>query len=314
MNQRPRQSALYRGMPLLGAALVALAACGETDSPLAPAEAPAPELGVTSPGPLPGRIAFSSTRDGVQSDIYLINPDGSGLTRLTSFPGNEQRPAWSWDNTKIAFMRGRADASATVHNDIFVIDANGANGHWVSPTPSTEDLSAPDWSPDGSRILVSGAEGRIMSMDVATGALTQVKSGQGDVFGLFSSFDATGQKIVFSSGGVFTMNADGTGVPSGIAPPHLGTVESPSFSPDGTKILFTEATSPDRSRNMYVLAGDTFTLLSSHGVGFKASWAPDGQQIVFSSNRGQLYRMTADGKNRVRLTAGPLDFTPAYTH
>jgi TolB protein len=294
------------------AALALAAACDGADSPQAPTEDPVSELAVT-PGPLPGKIAFNSS-DGVQDDIYVMNADGSNLTRLTSFPGNELHPAWSWDNSKIAFARGRADGSAQVHLDVFVIDANGANGHWASPTPSTVDLADPAWSPDGSRILVR-TSGGIMSLDLATGALTHFKNGQQDVNGLDPSFDPTGQKVVVG-GSVSVYKADGSGrIGFEMAAPHVGTVEFPSFSPDGTRILLAEATAPGRSRNLYLFAGTTFTLVSSHGIGIGASWAPDGKAIVYGGLRGQLYRVNPDGTHRVRLPgSGGFDTAPAYTH
>jgi Tol biopolymer transport system component len=99
-----------------------------------------------------------------------------------------------------------------------------------------------------------------------------------------------------------------------MASPHNTTVETPSFSPDGTTILLTEAISPDR-RKLYLFAGTTFTLLSGHGIGIGASWAPDGKQIVIGGSRGRLYRMNADGSRRVELAGtGGRDNQPAYTH
>jgi TolB protein len=295
------------------AALALVAACDGADSPQAPTDDPVTELAV-SPGPLPGKIAFTSS-DGVQNDIYVMNADGSNLTRLTSFPENELHPAWSWDNTRIAFVRGRADASAQVHLDVFVIDANGANGHWASPTPSPVNLSDPAWSPDGSRILVR-TSGGIMSLDLATGALTHFKNGQEDVNGMSPAFDATGQKVVVGGSGVSVYQADGSGrIGFAMASPHVGTVESASFSPDGTRILLAEATAPGRSRSLYLFAGTTFTLVSSRGIGLGASWAPDGNAIVYGGLRGQLYRVNPDGTHRVRLTGtGGFDSAPAYTH
>jgi Tol biopolymer transport system component len=318
-HRRPKER-LPRGFTLLCAALLALAAaCESASSPLAPEgdthieplTEPAPSA--VPPGPLPGKVAFSAS-DGTQRDIYVMNPDGSNLTRLTSTPEDESSPAWSWDNTRIAFGRPRTGASAQVHRDIFVVDANGANGHWGSPTPSTLDLNAPAWSPDGSRILVRSSEG-IMSLDLATGALTHFKNGQENVLGQYASFDPTGQKVVVTGGGVSVYRADGSGkVGFTMASPHVATVETPSFSPDGATILLTEAISPDR-RKLYLFAGTTFTLLSSHGIGRGASWAPDGKQIVFGGRRGRLYRMNADGSRRVELAGtGGVDFEPAYSH
>ena len=41
-----------------------------------------------------GRIAFNSYRDG-NSEIYVINADGSGLERLTFNEAKDTCPAWS---------------------------------------------------------------------------------------------------------------------------------------------------------------------------------------------------------------------------
>ncbi len=56
---------------------------------------------------LVGRIVFVSDRDG-KEELYVINPDGSGLRRLT-YNGDAGDaivyPIWSPDGAKLAFMR-----------------------------------------------------------------------------------------------------------------------------------------------------------------------------------------------------------------
>src|SRR5216117_1720966 len=53
-----------------------------------------------------GQIAFTSNRDG-QNEIYVMNADGSGATRLTNNPAADGGPIWSPDGTKIAFISDR---------------------------------------------------------------------------------------------------------------------------------------------------------------------------------------------------------------
>lgn len=52
-------------------------------------------------------VGPQSSTSGDSTSIYLMNADGSGLTRLTNTPGTLDRyPAWSPDGSKIAFVRG----------------------------------------------------------------------------------------------------------------------------------------------------------------------------------------------------------------
>jgi len=52
------------------------------------------------------KIAFWSDRDG-NSDIYVMNADGSEQTRLTDNSASDQEPAWSPDGRRVAFVSSR---------------------------------------------------------------------------------------------------------------------------------------------------------------------------------------------------------------
>ena len=53
-----------------------------------------------------GKIVFSSTRADNNSEIYVMNRNGSGVQRLTvdprSAPATDSSPAWSADGARIA--------------------------------------------------------------------------------------------------------------------------------------------------------------------------------------------------------------------
>jgi len=68
------------------------------------------------------RIVFSSTRDGGQLHIFVMNADGSGVTQLTSGGFVDDDPVWSPDGKRIAFHSTRDGGD----EDIFVMNADGS--------------------------------------------------------------------------------------------------------------------------------------------------------------------------------------------
>jgi Tol biopolymer transport system component len=52
------------------------------------------ETATPTPGPAQNKIAFSSFRDG-DYEIYVMDADGSNLTRLTNHQAQDKHPAWS---------------------------------------------------------------------------------------------------------------------------------------------------------------------------------------------------------------------------
>jgi dipeptidyl aminopeptidase/acylaminoacyl peptidase len=90
---------------ILLALLGYVASCERHDAPLAP---PRPDVVATSSQ---RRIAFVSSRDG-NAEIYVMNADGTGLTRLTNDPAADFDPAWSSDGSRLAFA-ARATATTT---------------------------------------------------------------------------------------------------------------------------------------------------------------------------------------------------------
>jgi TolB protein len=63
------------------------------------------------------RIAFSSARRG-GADIWLVNPDGQELVRLTEAPAAETSPAWSPDGREIVYVSTDAGAMRLVVLDV----------------------------------------------------------------------------------------------------------------------------------------------------------------------------------------------------
>jgi Tol biopolymer transport system component len=168
------------------------------------------------------RIAFYSTRETEATtgtnEIYTINPDGTGLTRLTNNIVEDRDPAWSPDGSKIVFASDRAQRiRGKTH--LYVMNADGTGVKQLT-FGSGEDQ--PAWSPDGSKI----------AYHVKDGLYTMNADGS-NVWGVISAIDAglggatlffTGQPAWSPDGKTLAWVTDNTGRYSihSISYPDLG--------------------------------------------------------------------------------------------
>jgi Tol biopolymer transport system component len=89
----------------------------------------------------PGKIAFDSTRDG-NTEIYVMNADGSEQTRLTNELAIDRDAAFSADGRRIAFVSERDGNS-----EVYVMNADGSGQTRL--TNNTAADFQPAFSPDG---------------------------------------------------------------------------------------------------------------------------------------------------------------------
>jgi Tol biopolymer transport system component len=90
------------------------------------------------------KVVFTSNRDG-NKNIYSINIDGTGLTRLTSYSGSDFYPEASPDGRKITYA---SDIGGIWQ--IMVMDWNGKNKKQI--THNSFRCGYPSWSFDGKYI------------------------------------------------------------------------------------------------------------------------------------------------------------------
>lgn len=90
------------------------------------------------------QIAFYSDRAG-NSDLYLVNPDSSGLRQLTFNKANDSQPSWSPDGTTLVFVSDRSD-----YTELWMTSLVGASPGEPPAWEITFDKQlkgAPDWQP-----------------------------------------------------------------------------------------------------------------------------------------------------------------------
>jgi Tol biopolymer transport system component len=92
------------------------------------------------------RIAFLRTAPSGQQDLYLINPDGTGLWPLTWTRRQEQEPRWTPDGQSILYSVQRQS------DDIFITTVAGRAANRLLADPTIDELGGVV-SPDGTKIM-----------------------------------------------------------------------------------------------------------------------------------------------------------------
>ena len=104
---------------------------------------------VTFPGQN-GKIVFNSRVNvGVgKGEIFVMNPDGTGRTQLTSNTTDDTSPRWSPDGSRIVFTSERDG-----NYEIYIMSADGSGQTRLTNAPGTDNMPSV-WSADGARISV----------------------------------------------------------------------------------------------------------------------------------------------------------------
>jgi Tol biopolymer transport system component len=106
--------------------------------------------------PTGSAIAFVSDRDGTRDlrDLYVMRPDGQGLTRLTVGASvTKDMPRWSPDGSRIAFQIARGE-----NYDIGVVRLSDRRLTDFARSAAYDGMYT--WSPDGMHVaFISGRDG-----------------------------------------------------------------------------------------------------------------------------------------------------------
>jgi Tol biopolymer transport system component len=259
---------------------------------ISPVTAPRISAAPSPAGQVP-RIAFVSDRDG-NSDIYVMNPDSSGLTRLTENPAEDAYPTWSPDRRQIAFVSDRDG-----NPEIYLMNADGSNQARITHSPASEWVLT--WSGDGKRIGFS-ADYEIYAINLDGSGLTNLTNNTAADY--HPTWSPDGARIAFVSErdgkvAIYVMRADGTDVKRLT---HNDFSSFPAWSPDSRRISYSGISVMDAD------GAHPAVLLDDPKVGERAAWSPDGTKIAFSSARDgnlEIYVMNVDGTGIVRLTDNP---------
>jgi TolB protein len=181
---------------------------------------------------------------------------------------------------------------------LWVMDADGTDARRLLRYTSHDEV-LPEWSPDGTRVVVERAQ-QILIVEVATGGKTLITE-EG------SNWEPTwapdGTSIAFTGAhdqsrtDIYTVAADGTDIDRLTMDPRRD--QSPEWSPDGKTVAFIRH---GKSGGLYIVdaASKKETRLVG-GVYGPIDWSPNGDQTLFTSAY-DIWVVNADGSGVANLT------------
>ena len=153
------------------------------------------------------KLAFMSPRDG-NSEIYVVNRDGSGLRRLTNHPSSDVTPTWSPTGQQIAFTSDR-----TGKPQIWIMNADGSGQQQITRESWCD---RPTWSPAPfNEIAYASQAGGGYDIKIFSFETRQVRSiTNGEGSNESPAFSPNGRHIAFTSSRagkyqIFTIDRDG---------------------------------------------------------------------------------------------------------
>ena len=237
--------------------------------------------------------------------IVIAAPDGSDER---SIPAPERglawHIAWSPDGSRLAVaVFGEPGRS------LWVMDADGSHAVQIA---DADNVGRPSWHPDGERLTYTARQGGRTEVHVAAAdggsdevVYSEVAPGTYAVFS--STFSPDGSQILFDAGtedqyDIFVMDADGSNVRQIT---DTGTDYNPSWSPDGSEIVFTrqEAASESDIFVMDANGSSVHRLTDDDGsfTNLNPQFSPDGTRITYEAARnggvGPIVEMHPNGSH-----------------
>jgi len=246
------------------------------------------------------KIMFVSSREGGHSNLWLLDVATHKTSRLTKGEWGDFRPAYSPDGRWIAFTSDRQTPYETAKErweqahllDVYVMRPDGSGMRRV--TQPGKFCGSPKWSHDGKTLAVycmtgtdtfwnrssfPSGKSQLFSVDVATGAMTELAGSPGvNMSPNFVGADVGYVRKDLAAPGIYYT--------SGKTGPK-GTVRSPSWTPDGTKVVYQKMISNERinGRKFWSREPDFELVGSSENPNFNAT----GDKVLASQNEKGLW-------------------------
>ena len=247
--------------------------------------------------PATAKIVFTSNlnvkvKD--KSDIYIMNPDGTGRVNLTRHNAKDSEPTWSPSGRHILFTSDRDG-----DNDLYRMNADGTNVRRIFKKWAKR--SNPAWAPEGRQIAYFREDEQAIYIADIDGANEKRL-----VNGWHPTWSPDGTEIAFVSlaEGLDIRVIDlKTRLERVLVPMEQSLLHEPVWSPDGTKIAFNRSNFLLFILKVLFNAKDnppiqTIDIVNSDGTEIEAivvdgsqvsdpAWSPQSDALIYSQLSGK---------------------------
>jgi Tol biopolymer transport system component len=289
----------------------------------------------STPLSINGKISYGVAGSG----IFTINEDGSESSQVIRFGADQA--VLSPDGSQVVYRLG-----GDYNSQLWIANSDGSQQRSIDASRNVHK-AFPTWSPDGSKIAF--LSGRVMVMEVATGESFPLTDDlHPPSTDIPISWAPSGDRVLFTMSNcgtplceswqsdLITVDFGGNYVNLTNGRLANGGAHYPSWSPDGTQILFSSGGEICPSGDASCYSWNSISVIDSDGTNRRdllvenpggrdlpsgyvmdPVWSPDGGKIAFlwmlSTNcsdelacRQEVWTMNSDGSDRVQVTSQPM--------
>jgi Tol biopolymer transport system component len=237
-----------------------------------------------SPAAPNGRIVFSSGMSGEGQDLYIINPDGTNLCRLTDKIGHEYNPSW----TAQGIIYNSSDIDWSGLRDVYAIQPDGSNPRFLMT--SDQNVFA---APSGA-LLAYTKEGDVFIQEIGNEAIRLTSTDT--IYEMFPIWSPDSRYLAYADSSTISI-IDIDCVRNTQNPVRCGVENFPLPVEDEVEMIFLSDWSPDGSSLTLSyrpsFGVDVPIIINTDGTNVRflnvpggwvdaARWSPNSQQLVFS--------------------------------
>jgi Tol biopolymer transport system component len=258
------------------------------------------------------RIVFVSTRAAGRANLWILDVASRKAVPLTSGNGGDFRPSWSPDGKWIAFSSDRETSLPAAKGrwerlqvvDIYVVRPDGSGLRRI--TQHGDFCGSPKWTADSKSVVaycmtsqetwdyrvghIKDGDTKLVRIDVASGTVTPIAGNDGVKF----------LPTVLPSGevGYLRRNEGDRGVfySDGRKGPAGADVHTPSWSPDGSRIVYSRYTSKRTAEPVKLFSRSSKYEL--YGTAALPAYGPSGDRfaVTMIGAEGTKLVLVNDGK------------------